>query len=217
MSDHHNRAHAHNHDQSPHHGAPTNAGAAYRSVLWIALIINASMVCIELAAGALSGSVSLLADALDFFSDAVNYGISLLVLTMAIRWRSRAAIFKATTMLAFGLFVLGKAAWGIISGVPPEALTMGLVGLLALAANLTVAFLLYQYREGDANMRSVWICTRNDAIGNIAVVLAALGVFGTRSAWPDLLVAAVMGSLAIQGALTVLRQARHELRLSTRG
>ena len=94
---------------------------------------------------------------------------------------------------------------------------MGLVGLLALAANLTVAFLLYQYREGDANMRSVWICTRNDAIGNIAVVLAALGVFGTRSAWPDLLVAAVMGSLAIQGALTVLRQARHELRLSNLG
>ena len=206
-----------NHDHNHRHDAPANAGTAYRRVLWIALAINAAMVCIELAAGALSGSVSLLADALDFFSDAVNYGISLLVLTMAIHWRSRAAIFKAATMLAFGLFVLGKAAWGIATGVPPEALTMGLVGLLALAANLTVAFLLYQYREGDANMRSVWICTRNDAIGNIAVVLAALGVFGTRSAWPDLLVAAVMGSLAIHGAWAVLHQARHELRSIAKG
>ena len=116
-----------NHDQNHHHDAPANAGLAYRRVLWIALVINAAMVCIELGAGALSGSVSLLADALDFFGDAVNYGVSLWVLTMAIRWRSRAAIFKAATMLAFGLFVLGKAAWGIATGVPPEALTMGLL------------------------------------------------------------------------------------------
>ena len=199
------------------HNVPTNASPAYRRVLWIALVINAAMLGTEIVAGAQSGSVSLLADALDFFSDAVNYGISLLVLTMAISWRSRAAIFKAATMLAFGLFVLGKAAWGIYTGVPPEALTMGWVGLLALAANLTVAFLLYQYRAGDANMRSVWICTRNDAIGNVTVVLAALGVFSTQSAWPDVLVAAVMGSLAIQGAWTVLHQAHRELRLTTEG
>lgn len=211
MSAHCNQDHGHCHD------APANASPAYRRVLWAALVINAAMFSVEIAAGVHAGSVSLLADALDFFSDAVNYGISLLVLTMAMTWRSRAAIFKAATMLAFGLFVLGKAAWGAYVGVPPVALTMGVVGLLALTANLTVAFLLYQYREGDANMRSVWICTRNDAIGNIAVMLAAVGVFGTHSAWPDLLVAAVMGSLAIQGAWAVLRQARGELQLTSRG
>ncbi len=199
------------------HNPPANASPAYQRVLWIALTINAAMVGIEITAGVSSGSVSLLADALDFFSDAVNYGISLLVLSMALQWRSRAAIFKAATMLAFGIFVLGKAAWGAYSGEPPAALTMGAVGLLALAANLAVAFLLYQYRAGDANMRSVWICTRNDAIGNVAVMLAAVGVFGTRSAWPDLLVAAVMGSLALQGAWTVLRHARSELRLASSG
>ncbi len=211
MSAHCNHDHAHDHS----HGSVANASPAYRRVLWAALVINAAMVIIEIAAGVSAGSVSLLADALDFFSDAVNYGVSLLVLSMALQWRSRAAIFKAATMLGFGIFVLGKAAWGAYTGMPPVALTMGLVGLLALVANLTVAFLLYQYRDGDANMRSVWICTRNDAIGNVAVMLAALGVLGTHSAWPDLLVAAVMGSLALQGAWTVLRQARGELRLAS--
>jgi Co/Zn/Cd efflux system component len=127
-------------------------------------------------------------------------------------WRARAALLKGLSMGLFGVFVLGKAAWVAASGTVPEPLTMGLVGTLALLANLGVAALLYAWREGDANMRSVWLCTRNDAIGNVAVVAAAVGVFGTGSAWPDLLVAGVMGTLALTAAVTVVRQARGELR-----
>ncbi len=185
----------------------------YRRVLWAALFINAAMFGIELAGGVRAGSVSLLADAVDFFGDAANYGISLLVLGMALRWRARAALFKGLTMGAFGLFVLGRALWSASVGGLPEPMTMGAIGALALLANVSVAAMLYAWREGDANMRSVWLCSRNDAIGNVAVMAAALGVFGTGSAWPDLVVAAVMGTLALSAAWTVTRQARGELRL----
>lgn len=186
----------------------------YRKILWFALVVNLAMFAIEIAAGFRSGSVSLLADAIDFFGDAANYGVSLAVLSLGLAWRSRAALLKASSMVAFGVFVLGRAWWAAAQGVAPEALTMGAIGLLALLANVLVAALLYAYREGDANMRSVWLCSRNDAIGNLAVMLAALGVFGTGSAWPDLAVAAVMGCLAIWGGWSVMRQARHELRVS---
>ncbi|MGC1172420.1 cation transporter [Polaromonas sp.] len=186
----------------------------YRKILWVALAVNLAMFAIEIAAGFRSGSVSLLADAIDFFGDAANYGVSLAVLSLGLAWRSRAALLKATSMLAFGVFVLGRAGWVATQGDTPEALTMGAIGLLALLANVLVAALLYAYREGDANMRSVWLCSRNDAIGNLAVMLAALGVFGTKSAWPDLAVAAVMGGLAIWGGWSVMQQARHELRAS---
>ena len=182
-----------------------------RPVLWIALLANAAMFVVELAAGASSGSVSLLADAIDFFGDAGNYAISLLVLGMAPVWRPRAALIKAASMAAFGLFVLIRATWAVAAGVPPEPLTMGVVAALALAVNVGVALLLYRFRSGDANMRSVWICSRNDALGNVAVALAALGVFGTGSAWPDLLVAAGMAALALGGASSVALQARAEL------
>lgn len=185
---------------------------SYRRVLWIALFINLAMFGVELAGGLQSGSVSLLADAVDFFGDAANYGISLVVLGMALTWRARAALFKGLTMGAFGIFVLGKAAWNIAAGTVPEPLTMGVIGGLALAANVAVAVMLYAWREGDANMRSVWLCSRNDAIGNLAVMAAALGVFGTASAWPDLAVAAVMGVLALSAGSAVVRQARAELR-----
>jgi Co/Zn/Cd efflux system component len=134
------------------------------------------------------------------------------VLSMGLVWRARAALLKAASMLAFGVFVLARTAWMLSQGGTPEALTMGGIGLLALLANLGVAALLYAYREGDANMRSVWLCTRNDALGNIAVMVAALGVFGTGSAWPDLAVAAIMAGLAITSGWAVLRQARQELR-----
>lgn len=183
----------------------------YRRALWIALVVNLGMFVGEIIASQVSGSVSLLADAIDFFGDAGNYGISLAVVGLSLTTRARAAVFKAFCMGAFGVFVLGKAAWNLKTGIPPEAATMGFIGVLALSANLGVAFILYRFREGDANMRSVWICTRNDAIGNAAVLLAAAGVFGTGSAWPDLLVAAAMGGLAIAGAATVLRHARSEL------
>lgn len=186
----------------------------YRKILWIALVVNLAMFAIEIAAGLRSGSVSLLADAIDFFGDAANYGVSLAVLSMGLAWRSRAALLKSASMLVFGLFVLARAGWAATQGGAPEALTMGAIGLLALVANVLVATLLYAYREGDANMRSVWLCSRNDAIGNLTVMLAALGVFGTGSAWPDLAVAAVMGSLAIWGGWSVMQQARRELRAS---
>jgi Co/Zn/Cd efflux system component len=209
---------AHCHHDHPHaHDADAAAVApGYRRALWIALAVNALMFFLELGAGLSAGSVALLADAIDFFGDAANYAITLAVLPMGGAWRARAAVFKAASMIAFGAFVLGRAAWAAGSGTPPEPVTMGAVGLLALAANLGVAFLLYAFRNGDANMRSVWLCTRNDAIGNVAVLLAAIGVFGTGTRWPDLAVAAIMAALALAAGLTVLRQARRELGLAGR-
>lgn len=202
----------HDHDNHGHgHGAPASADPRYRRILWVALIVNAAMFAVEVGAGLQSGSASLLADAIDFLGDAANYALSLWVLGMALTWRARAALVKGVSMLAFGVFVVGRVAWGAWHGVAPEPLTMGTIGLLALAANLGVAVLLYAYREGDANMRGVWLCTRNDALGNVAVMGAALGVFGTGSAWPDLAVAAIMAWLAIAGGTSVIRQARKEL------
>lgn len=183
----------------------------YRQILWIALVVNFTMFLVEIGAGVQAGSLSLLADAVDFAGDALNYAVSLAVLASALAWRARAAVFKATTMIGFGLYVLGSAVWSVWNGELPQAVTMGAVALLALAANVAVAWMLYAFREGDANMRSVWLCSRNDAIGNVAVLLAALGVFGTGSAWPDLLVASLMATLALHGGWTVLRQARNEL------
>ena len=183
----------------------------YRRVLWIALVVNAAMFVVEIAGGVSSGSLSLLADAVDFAGDALNYGVSLAVLAAAVAWRARAAMLKAASMMGFGLFVLGNALWNVWHGSVPNATTMGAVAVLALAANLSVAWMLYAFREGDANMRSVWLCTRNDAIGNLAVMAAALGVFGTGSAWPDLAVAGLMATLALHGGWQVLRQARQEM------
>ena len=191
---------------------PASQSPRYRRVLWVALLINLVMFGVELAGGLQAGSVSLLADAVDFFGDAANYGMSLAVLGLALRWRARAALVKGLSMGAFGVFVLGRAAWSAMAGTVPEPVTMGAIGALALVANVTVAALLYAWREGDANMRSVWLCSRNDAIGNMAVMLAALGVFGTGSGWPDLAVALVMGVLALSAAVAVIRQARAELR-----
>jgi Co/Zn/Cd efflux system component len=187
------------------------ANPRYRAVLWVALVINAAMFGVEIVAGINGHSVSLLADSLDFLGDSANYGISLWVLGMGVAQRAKASLLKAMSMLAFGLWVLGSAAWHAYSGALPSAETMGAVGTLALAANLIVAGLLYAYREGDSNMRSVWLCTRNDALGNVAVMIAALGVFGTGKAWPDLLVALIMASLALSSAWQVTRQARREL------
>lgn len=186
----------------------------YRRVLWIALCVNLAMFGVELAAGWGAGSVSLLADAVDFFGDAANYAVSLFVLSMGLAVRARTALLKGLSMGAYGLYVLGHASWNVLHGVMPEPLTMGLVGGLALVANLSVAWMLYAYREGDANMRSVWLCSRNDAIGNIAIVVAALGVFGTGTAWPDLIVAAIMGVLGLGSARSVIGQATKELRQS---
>ncbi|WP_460426471.1 cation transporter [Azotobacter armeniacus] len=186
-------------------------GPRFRKALWVALFINVAMFFIEVGAGVKSGSVSLLADAVDFAGDAANYGISLAVLAMGLAWRARAALVKGLSMAAFGVFVFGKAGWDAFAGIPPEPLTMGAVATLALFANAGVALMLYAFRDGDANMRSVWLCSRNDAIGNLAVMLAAAGVFGTGAGWPDTLVALLMGGLALNSGVAVVRQARQEL------
>lgn len=183
----------------------------YRRALWVALILNTAMFFVEITGGLHSGSVSLLADAVDFAGDAANYGLSLAVLSMGLAWRARAALIKGITMGVYGVLVLAKTAWAAAQGIPPEPLTMGLVALLALAVNVGVAIMLYAWRNGDANMRSVWLCSRNDAIGNIAVALAALGVLGTGTAWPDLLVAGVMAALALTASVAIVRHARAEL------
>lgn len=193
----------------------TAASPRYRKVLWAALIINAVMFIVEIVGGLKSGSVSLFADAVDFAGDATNYGISLAVLSMGLAWRSRAAIVKGMSMVAFGLFVLAKTGWAAINGIPPEPLTMGVVAVLALLANGAVALMLYAFRDGDANMRSVWLCSRNDAIGNVAVMLAAAGVFGTGSGWPDLVVAVIMAGLALLSGVAIVRQANRELTAQT--
>lgn len=186
-----------------------------RRVLWIALILNAAMFAVEIVGGLKSGSVSLLADAVDFAGDAANYALSLAVLSMGLLWRARAAWIKGATMGAYGAFVLGKAAWAAAAGSAPEPITMGAIAVLALAVNAGVAVMLFSFREGDANLRSVWLCSRNDAIGNVAVGIAALGVFGTGTAWPDLVVASVMAALALTASVSVLRQARGEIELAT--
>ncbi|HTR83567.1 MAG TPA: cation transporter [Reyranella sp.] len=197
----------HSHD----HGA-ANASPAYRRVLWVALAVNLTMFGVEIGAGLAAQSVALLADSADFLGDAANYGISLLVLGMALQWRARAALVKAATMGAFGLWVAFTAIQHAMSGVVPAAPTMGIVGVVAFAANFGVALLLWRWRDGDSNMRSVWICTRNDAIGNLAVMAAALGVFGSGTGWPDYAVAAVMSGLALWGAAQVVLQAHSELK-----
>jgi Co/Zn/Cd efflux system component len=173
-------------------------------------VVNAAMFLVEIVAGVQSGSLSLLADAVDFAGDAMNYAVSLAVLASALAWRARAAMLKALSMMGFGLYVLGAALWSVWNGGVPQATTMGSIALVALVANVAVAWMLYAFREGDANMRSVWLCSRNDAIGNLAVFIAALGVFGTGSAWPDLAVASLMAALALHGGWTVLQLARGE-------
>lgn len=185
----------------------------WRRVLWIALILNTGMFAVEIGAGVAADSRALQADALDFLGDAANYAISLSVAGLALTWRARAALAKGLTMFAFGMWVLGSATWGLVVGTNPEPAMMGAVGIAALLVNVVVALLLYRYRTGDANMRSVWICSRNDAIGNLAVLAAALGVLGTGSAWPDLVVATIIAALAIGGGWQVIRQARSELRM----
>jgi Co/Zn/Cd efflux system component len=183
----------------------------YRRILWAVLAINAAMFLAEMIAGLAAASVSLQADALDFLADTGNYGISLFVIGMALRYRANAALAKGMTMALFGVWVLAACLWHAAHGTLPDAVTMGAVGLVALLANAACFALLWRFRAGDSNMRSVWLCSRNDVIGNLTVLLAALGVFGTRSGWPDVIVASIMGGLALQAAWHVVRQASAEL------
>jgi Co/Zn/Cd efflux system component len=195
----------------------TSADPRWRRALWIALGVNAAMFAAEIVAGVAGGSKALQADALDFLGDSANYAISLGVAGMALAWRARAALLKGATLAILGIYVLAAALWAVWHGGTPQAGIMGVVGVIALVANAGVALMLYRYRTGDANMRSVWICSRNDAIGNVAVVLAAAGVFGTGTAWPDLIVAGIMAVLGISGGVQIIMQARSEIVPNGRG
>lgn len=185
--------------------------AAYKRTLWAVIAINGSMFLGEMVAGVFAGSQALKADALDFLGDTATYAITLSVIGMPLIWRARAALFKGLTLGAMGLWVLGSTAYHVLVRGVPQAEVMGAVGFLALAANLTSVLLLLKYRDGDANVRSVWLCSRNDAIGNLAVIVAATGVWATSTAWPDLIVAAVMASLFLWSSAQIVRQARQEL------
>ncbi|NNE88785.1 MAG: cation transporter [Silicimonas sp.] len=184
---------------------------AFRRVLWLALVANFIMFIVELVASQLGDSMSLQADALDFFGDSANYAISLFVVGMALSARARASLFKGATMALFGTWIIGAAAYRALVGSAPEPMTMSAVALLALLVNVAVAILLFRFRNGDSNRQSIWLCSRNDAIGNVAVMVAAAGVFASGSRWPDLLVAALIAGLNIGAALKVVRLARHEL------
>lgn len=186
-------------------------GISYPGVLWIALVANAAMFLVEVVAAAWSGSSALAADAADFLGDSANYALSLGAIALGGAWISRVALLKGIAMSAYGVAVLAYAAWRAWLGVAPEPITMGVVGTLALAVNLGVATLLYRFRDGDANMRSVWLCTRNDVIANLAVLAAAAGVLGTGTVWPDVAVAAILAILGLASGRIVMRHARAEL------
>jgi Co/Zn/Cd efflux system component len=187
----------------------------YRRRLWIVIAMNAAMFVVEMAAGQAAGSKALQADALDFFGDAVTYGISLAVIGASLRTRAVAALAKGVSLLLMGLWVAGTTLHQVFVLGVPQAAVMGSIGFLALAVNLASVMLLVRYKDGDANVRSVWLCSRNDAIGNVAVMVAALGVWGTTTAWPDLVVAGLMATLFVSSAVQILSQGIREFRHDT--
>ena len=186
--------------------------AEYKKRLWIVIALNATMFIVEMLAGHLAKSQALQADALDFLGDSLTYGISLAVIGASIRARTNAALFKGLSLLLMGFWVFGSTVYRVFYVGVPEANIMGVVAFLALLTNLASVMLLVRYKDGDANVRSVWLCSRNDAIGNVAVMFAALGVWGTSSGWPDLIVAAVMAGLFLTSAYQIMYQALKERR-----
>jgi Co/Zn/Cd efflux system component len=197
-----------------HGGVPVFDGMdpRYKRILWTVIALNGVMFLTEMAAGQLAGSQALKADALDFLGDTVTYGLSLAVIGATLRTRATAALFKGLSLSLMALWVLGSTIYhALILGLPSAKL-MGVIGLLALAANLASVLLLMRYKDGDANVRSVWLCSRNDAIGNVVVMVAALGVWGTSTAWPDLAVAALMAGIFCTSSAQILRQGWTEYR-----
>jgi cation diffusion facilitator family transporter len=181
-------------------------------VLWVVLLINAVMFLVEGGAGLMAHSTSLLADALDMLGDALVYGFSLFVVARSARWQAGAALAKGGFMLAFGLGVLGEAVYKMFHPVMPGVETMGMIGGFALAANLVCFFLLYRHRCDNLNMSSTWLCSRNDLIANVGVLMAAAGSYMLMSRWPDMLVGVVIASLFLSSALQVLRPSMQALR-----
>lgn len=184
----------------------------YKRRLWLVIAINGVMFLVEMIAGEVSGSRALQADALDFLGDTLTYGISLAAIGASIAVRTNAALFKSVTLFLMGLWVAGSTLWRVFFIITPTAEIMGAIGFLALTANLASVMLLVKYKDGDANVRSVWLCSRNDAIGNVAVMIAALGVWGTATGWPDLIVAGIMAALFLNSAWLIFRQALTERR-----
>ena len=184
----------------------------YKRVLWTVIAINGAMFLAEMIAGQVAGSQALKADALDFLADTVTYGLSLVVIGASLRQRATAALFKGLSLSLMALWVFGSTIYHTLILGLPSAELMGGIGLLALAANLASVLLLMRYKDGDANVRSVWLCSRNDAIGNVVVMVAALAVWGAKTAWPDLLVAGIMAGLFLTSAVQILRQAFTEYR-----
>lgn len=197
----------HSHDAAFEGMSPT-----YRRILIIVILINATMFVVELWAGIAARSQALKADSLDFLGDSVTYAISLAVIGASLKTRASAALFKGISLLVMGAWVFGSTVWQVFVTGLPSAPVMGSIGFLALLANLASVALLMSYRDGDANVRSVWLCSRNDAIGNVAVMLAALGVWQTTTAWPDLIVAGLMAGLFLYSAVEIIRRSRAELR-----
>lgn len=189
----------------------------FKRALWMVIAINGLMFIVEMAAGAFAGSKALQADALDFLGDTATYAISLYVIGMSLRVRATAALVKGLSLAVMGLWVFGSTAYQVLILGVPSATVMGGIGLLALMANLTSVLLLMRFKDGDANVRSVWLCSRNDAIGNVAVILAAGGVWLTGTAWPDLIVAAIMAGLFLWSAVQIIRQSREELSIAKAG
>jgi Co/Zn/Cd efflux system component len=200
-----------------HHATFEGLSASYKRRLWLVIAINATMFAVEMSAGAVAGSRALQADALDFFADAATYGISLAVIGAPLGLRAKAAFAKGLSLTAMGVWVLGATVYHVLVLGVPRAEIMGAVGFLALAANVASVLLLIRYKDGDANVRSVWLCSRNDAISNVAVMIAALGVWGTATAWPDLLVAAIIAGMFLYSSVLILRQSVRELRTGVVG
>ena len=189
----------------------SSVSAEYRKVLWICLIANAVMFVAQMIASYAAHSVSLLANSADFFSDAANYGISLYVLNLSLRQKAKASLFKGVSLGLVGLWVAFETLHHALQPELPKPFIMAVISVVALAVNVGCAGLLYKYRGGDSNRESVWICSRNDAIGNIAVMIAAAGVFASNTIWPDIIVAAILGWLAVTGAWRIIRLAKREL------
>ena len=194
--------------------APEFDGASpgFRRALWAVIAINGTMFAIEMGAGLAARSQALQADALDFAGDTATYALTLAVVGMPQVWRSRAAFIKGVSLMVMAFGVLGMTGYRVLVLETPVVEVMGAVGVLALAANLLSVLLLLKYRDGDANVRSVWLCSRNDAIGNVAVICASVVVWLTASGWPDLIVAAIMAILFLKSAFIILGQAREEMR-----
>ena len=201
----------HAHDTAHGHETFDGGNPSYRRALFIVIGLNAGMFAVEIVAGGAAESLALWADALDFAADAATYAISLWAIGRAADTRSRVALAKGYSLAVMALLVLGAAAWRVVVVPSPEPAVMGWVGFAALAVNVVSALLLYAWRDGDANVMSVWLCTRNDAIGNVAVMLAAAAIWLTATPWPDIVVAVGMASLFLTSSLRILRRSRREL------